>query len=161
VEGEAVAVDLPKGETLFVLLSSPIMVDWAAGALADTGIQGQDGSAKGADTLPHPVPRQRKLASDTIDNYPFFVRFRDRRDPTTVEQVDPDNLAASFGEGTRLKALTVQMTADSVTTGIVEKLPWISTHRGSLVKFDSDTPISKIPEVLRLTEGAFKWGTGR
>lgn len=130
VRGEAVAVDLPKGETLFVLLLSPSNVDWAA-RLHDN--ISRDELVAGGDYYPSiarnrsvwPVQRTKKYFGDTevYDNSPYFVRFRDIKDPKSVEQVDPDNLTKSFGPGYRLKSLTVQMTDEPVTVGIEKRLP--------------------------------------
>lgn len=54
------------------------------------------------------------------------MRFRDVGNPHTVEEVNPDNLAASFGPGVHLKALTVQLTGEPVTLGIRDRLPWLN-----------------------------------
>ena len=50
VKGEAVAVDLPKGQTLFVLLRSAANVDWAAYAHESVPVPMQQG-AKLADWM--------------------------------------------------------------------------------------------------------------
>lgn len=42
--------------------------------------------------------------------YPMLVNFGDLADPASVEEVDPDNLAANFGEGVALRRITVEMT---------------------------------------------------
>ena len=60
--------------------------------------------------------------------YPKLVYFRDIADPTSVEEVDPDNLAASFGPSVRLKRITVLVTNDDVTTGIEKRLGWLSEY---------------------------------
>ncbi|GJL68036.1 MAG: hypothetical protein NPIRA06_06710 [Nitrospirales bacterium] len=39
-------------------------------------------------------------------NYPLLVAFMDINDPTSVKEVDLDNLAATFGPGVSLKRLT-------------------------------------------------------
>jgi hypothetical protein len=59
----------------------------------------------------------------------MMVTFGDLADPTSVAEVDPDDLAATFGEGVKLKRLTVELTDDPVTTGIEERLP-SPTYRG-------------------------------
>jgi hypothetical protein len=56
---------------------------------------------------------------------PMLVRFRDIKDPRSVEGVSPDNLAASFGPGVRLRRATIEITRDRVTTGIGQTLPWL------------------------------------
>ena len=121
VRGEATAVDLPGGQTLFVLLRSARNPDWAAWALRDVVQNIKDQGESDRD--PHPVPRQVELLGEQVDNYPYFVRFRDPADPKSVEQVAPDDLAASFGPGYRLKSLTVQVTDEAVTSGIGKRLP--------------------------------------
>ena len=57
--------------------------------------------------------------------YPMLVTFGDLADPTSVAEVDPDDLAATFGEGVKLKRITVELTDDPVTTGIEERLGWL------------------------------------
>ena len=135
VKGEAVAVDLADGQTLFVLLRSPANPDWAAWALRDVIPNLKD--ATGADRAVHPLPRQYRQISETVDNYPYMVRFRDPADPQSVEQVDPADLAKSFGPGIRLKSLTVQVTDDMLTLGIEERLGWLEAvgrQRATLIK---------------------------
>ena len=117
VTGDAIAVDLPRGETLFVLLRSPASEDWAGFASNQVG----GGEVR-------PVPRIDPHVPG-MDNYPYFVRFRDISDPGTIEQVDPDDLATSFGEGYRLKALTFQRTSEPVTEGIKHRLTADFWHR--------------------------------
>lgn len=146
--GEAVAVDLPDGQTLFVLLRSAVDPEWAAWVRADIS----NGEVRA-------VPRRKDNSyGEMIDNYPLFVRFRDLRDPKSVEQVNPDDLATSFGAGYRLKALTFQNTDKAVTVGIEKRLGWLSTQSGSLVKYPFHTPISEIPIVHRIHEGDFTRG---
>ena len=60
--------------------------------------------------------------------YPRFLRFRDIKDPTTAELVDPDNLAKSFGPGVRLVRVTNEIIDEVVTRGIRKVLPWLSPH---------------------------------
>lgn len=130
VKGEAVAVDLPGGQTLFVLLRSAGNSDWAAWALQDVVPNLKD--PRGADRQPHPVPRRVEVLREQVDNYPLFVRFRNLAVPKSVEAVDPDDLSTTFGAGYRLKSLTVQMTGDPVTTGIEQRLNWLENLRGPL-----------------------------
>lgn len=131
VTGEAVAVDLPNGETLFVLLRSKEVVDWAAYGAAD--ILADVTTAVGADRNPHPLPRRKNSPfgqNEPINNYPYFVRFKDIQDPKTVEVVDPDDLTKAFGAGYRLKNLTVQITDQAVTTEIEKRLPSYGKETG-------------------------------
>ena len=173
VRGEAIAVDLAPGQMLFVLLSAPRDADFAANALNSIKIAKNDSTAptdragetaqtehmfarlranRGVYTLWIPKGQPR---DETLAGVPYFVHFRNIADPKSVEQVDPDNLAKSFGHGVKLKALTIQITDETVTTGIQKRLIWLSDQRGSLVKYPSLTPIEDIPAVQRLNEGDF------
>lgn len=137
--GEAVAVDLPGG-TLFALLRSDtgasdypaLLVDrWARQHADDTGQPFSNDDrylgwralkkAGGAVQLPFASLSQPTGA----DGYPLLVRFRDIHDPASVERVDPANLAASFGAGVRLKAITVEVTEENITNTIQKRLSWI------------------------------------
>lgn len=124
--GEAVAVDLPGGQTLFALIPNSELAqsvldpawknDWVesarrikSGVTPDAPLAMTPG--KSADRFARPI------------GYPLLVRFANADDPTTVEVVNLDNLAASFGPGVRLRRITLQLTDDGLTEGIKEKLP--------------------------------------
>ena len=142
VRGQAATVDLPGEQTLFVLLRSENMSDWASKAMVpawpdsdDLGDEGKNiaellrvTKAKGR----IPLPRRWQLTGpdNTMDHTPFFVLFRDTADPASVERVDPDNLVKSFGAGFKLRGIFVEITDDPVTTGIVERLPWLPLNKG-------------------------------
>lgn len=130
--GEAVSVDLPDGRTLFALLRSEDDVDWASAVMqtAAPEIAGESFEEKfdnmllikGEKVLPrHWPPYSGGLV---ISGYPMLVTFGDIDDPASVETVDPDDLAATFGEGVSLRRITVQLTNDPVTTGIEQRLGW-------------------------------------
>lgn len=135
VRGEAVAVDLPGGQTLYALLRSENNVEWASRVYV----------------LLAPKPEKNEPFVDQLDNvlelegvqvlprmwranvlqgersaYPQMVTFADEADPTSIVRVDPDDLAASFGQGVRLKRITAELTDDAVTTGIEERLEWVN-----------------------------------
>ena len=55
-----------------------------------------------------------------------MVTFSDISNPKTVARVDPDDLAAQFGPGVRLKAVTLAVTEEPVTEGAVDAVPgWL------------------------------------
>jgi hypothetical protein len=69
----------------------------------------------------------------TPDQYPLLVTFGDINDPTSVRRVDPNDLAASFGPGYRLNAITMTITDEPVTEGKVETvLGWLPSLKGRL-----------------------------
>jgi len=75
----------------------------------------------GPTELPRTYPAYKFI--DERSAYPMLVTFGDLDDPASVERVDPDDLAAIFGEGVALKRITVQLTDDPVTTGTRMRLP--------------------------------------
>lgn len=149
VRGEAVAVDLPGGKTLYALLRSENDLEWASHVytLLSPPIRGESASAQlnrileleDEQTLPRMWPANVLL--DERSAYPMMVTFNNEADPTSVRLVDPDNLAAAFGEGVALKRITVELTNAWVTDGIEERLEWLPEVRGALVHL----PISEYP----------------
>lgn len=157
VRGEAVAVDLPGGQTLFALLRGDHEPYNFAGSVMFRVTQmpprepsdskkrfGRRVKAVRANRKLNIIPRMRPGYFADVDPpfsaYPMLVRFRDIADPTTVEWVDPDNLAAGFGDGVKLRQITVQLTEDDVTRDIEQRLSatfwrlWGSKHQDELNK---------------------------
>ena len=139
--GEAVAVDLPNGQTLFVLAPSPDRVqqvldpewrnDWVESAkrIADRKTSG---------VLNFPIDTKRDRSPDGLprSHAGLFVRFRDISKPDTVEEVNPERLDEAFGPGYALRRVTVQLTDEPPTSGIERRLPWLPEHYN--FKFSGD-----------------------
>jgi hypothetical protein len=135
--GEAVAVDLPGGRTLYALLRSDDNVDWATNVMQMLApeIEGEpwedvfdnvlliEGEVEVPRTWPPIAPFGERSA------YPMLVTFGDESDPTSVARVDPDDLASTFGEDYELGGVTVELTDDPVTTGIEKRLGWLDSYR--------------------------------
>lgn len=137
--GEAVAVEVAPGKVLFALLKTGAHF----GDMATLSMEALDpGFSPHHDTVGSAarIAAGEGVTSPAVVDpaiYPMLVTFRNIEDPTSVELVDPDDLAASFGEGVKLKRITVQITDDPVTTGIEKRLGWlrpVGDERGSLVK---------------------------
>lgn len=156
VRGEAVAVDLPGGQTLFALLRSEDNVDWAGSAMFNVTSKSGDGSlpidSQSRGGLAAVRANHRLIAlprhfpapfggSTPPSGYPILVRFGDVRDPKTVALVDPDDLVASFGKGCRLRRITVQLTDDPVTVGIEKRFGWWQKFREH--HFDGTSTVSE------------------
>lgn len=168
--GEAVTVDLGARGVLFALLRSDDNSDWASNLMfrlapdVPRTLDGDRFEAKFAAMLrqrapielPHTFPDVGHLKDQPAR--PMVVRFRDITDPQTVEKVDPDDLAAAFGQGVTLKRITVQLTEDPVTTGIGKRLGWLANQRGSLIPIPRGTPIGEMPIGSDITEGDFSRG---
>jgi hypothetical protein len=89
------------------------------------------------------------------DRWPTFVSFEDIADPASVMLVDPDDLAASFGEGYALRDVTLEITDAPVTSGVVEGvLGWLGEYpEPKLCKPDGRT--ADIPLCMRIDQGSF------
>lgn len=163
-KGEAVAVDLPGGKTLFALLRSDSDVEWAAQVmhLLAPQIQGETSQdsfdnvllIKGKVEVPRTFPRVAWIP--TRSAYPMMVVFGDPTDPTSVTKVDPDDLAATFGEGVKLKRVTVELTDDPVSTGIEKRLAWLSSYPEPSLRPGHDLNDFSLPATLR--HGDFRRG---
>lgn len=151
VNGEAVAVDLPGGRTLFALLKT---LNGRREDLALMSMAALDPLFKN-DVV---ESAQRIASGDGITSpaevraadYPLLVTFADPADPTSVQRVDPANLAASFGPGVTLKRITVEVTKDPVTTGIEKRLGWLPKHRNISFAGNRYTVDNSLADNLRM-----------
>lgn len=122
VQGEAVVVDLPGGQTLFALLKTGAIQGDLVGlsmtaldpAFNNDIVESAGRIAKG-DGI-------RSPAEVAAKDYPMLIRFRESNDPKSVELVDPVDLAKTFGPGVSLRRITVTVTDDAVTSGIEKRL---------------------------------------
>ena len=107
--------------------------------------------------------REGKVVLD-IEQYPLLVHFKDLNDPKSVEDVyeregfdqafpngrhethaklKSDNFEKIFGPGVKLKDITLEMSDDSLTQGVVGKyLPWLGRVGGGYLsgRFSSTGP---------------------
>lgn len=153
-KAEAVAVDIRPGETLFILIASPKDRDLPANILnaipipkrgeasasEASGRIAETDSAIGflrSDRGAHPVWTPSERPEGKVNPYmPYFVRFRNIKDPASVELVDPDDLGKSFGSGVKLKSFTIEITDEPLTKQIEQRLPWLADLgriRGTLI----------------------------
>ena len=164
VRGEAVAVDLPDGQTLFALLRSDNDVDWAGRVMLllsprtnEPFLEQFDNMlalrGRGALELPRMWPPTGFLEERSA--YPMLVTFGDLDDPTSVTLVNPDDLAASFGEGVTLRRITVEMTDEPMTEGIVERLEWLRDLFPGMLNGDRFEDFRKSDFAARISVGAF------
>jgi hypothetical protein len=123
--GEAVAVDLHGGRTLFALTKTGAIHGGLVGLSMSTldpafknDIVESAARISAGDSIRSPAEVE---ASD----YPLLVTFADMADPTSLEGVDPSDLSKMFGHGVRLKRIVVEVTNDQVTTGIEARLAWL------------------------------------
>ena len=147
LKGEAVVVDLGERGQVFALLSGySLGSDYALMLLFNAFSSGTGDEKKQLSYY-----ENLKIPPTALEPqwYPKFVRFRDPNDPKTVESlldmkvcdghkgwpeklcVKEDRFEQAFGQGVKLKSVTVEMTDEPVTWGRVnEILPWLMTLRG-------------------------------
>ncbi|MCS3725869.1 hypothetical protein [Bradyrhizobium betae] len=135
VSGEAVVVDLGLHGTLFALLHGPKA---GYGDLGGPAWMLFHAFADLIKSETDPLPQVRLLREQhahrvlKVDEVPMLVRFRDLDDPKSVEQIDPRNLAATFGSGVSLRDVAIEVTQDPLTAGIQAKLPWLKAMKTHL-----------------------------
>jgi hypothetical protein len=79
-------------------------------------------SAKLFDEVEDKRGRAARVIAVPVEQYPLMVTFADLADPASVALVDPNDLAATFGPGVRLKAVTLEVTDAPVMEERVEAL---------------------------------------
>lgn len=159
VRGEALVVDLGERGVLFALLKEGKSIGSDAKRIifkefpTDHAIYSRSGISYYRN-----LEAKKELAFDRL---PMLVRFRDMNDPKTVELVDPNDLAASFGEGVKLKSATIEMTNEAVTTGVEKYLRWLPEYYNK--KLDGNRyEGGNAPATLanKLSSGSFSAGVG-
>ena len=120
VVGEAVAVDLGKRGVLFSL------IDWNDYRFVYESFP----SPSQSEVLDFKYYAHLKNVKAVVPLYraPMLVRFQDLNDPKTVERVDPNNLANSFGRDVFLKDITIEMTNEPVTWSVAHYLGWLQGY---------------------------------
>lgn len=141
VTGEAVAVDVGQGGTLYAILP---------GADGESGFSGRDidfmfqelrpGKMAGPIELwpRRPLTTRPKLSETT----PMLVTFRNANDPRSVEQIAPDRLGTVFGPGIKLRRISIQKTEEAVSSGISTRLSWLEHKAKSNESLSGDDRLS-------------------
>ncbi|WNM62089.1 hypothetical protein [Candidatus Nitrospira neomarina] len=109
IRGEAPYVEVPGHGVLFGLISFAGNSSYAAD-LAPQVITDRKGWARGPQEFSLAKAAEEQTLTIPHDRYPLLVTFSDITDPKTVQQVDPTNLAATFGAGVSLKRITLEIT---------------------------------------------------
>lgn len=139
--GEAVVMEVRPGKYLFALFSSKLNRSRRFGLFYNNDLDEvyrrelnlSKGSYKhGTVKERYDLTMQLKGRAVAIPQryYPLLVTFKDINDPTSVELVDPENLAATFGHNIKLKRITIEITDEPVTRGKVKQvLNWFTKYR--------------------------------
>ena len=132
-QGEAVAVEIAPGRWLFALLKGA--QGWQGEPGTNFGYAvavplGHHASSVEAVAVIKSLPKDQPLPLPP-EAWPLIVTFDDISDPKTVRRVDPSDLAASFGPGVQLKAVTLEVTNEAVTEGrITNALSCVKAGKG-------------------------------
>lgn len=158
IRGEAVAVDLPGGKTLFALLTGGDGdVDYAMQIGGRAQVWGKSPSELRATPIElYPIAPDT-IALNHTNPLPMLVMFRDVGVPKSVERVDPTNVAAKFGAGVKLKRITVNRTDDTVTTGVEKRLHWLKFYYNRQLdghRYNDSQNFSNSLNVLSFQQGA-------
>lgn len=150
LKGEAVVVDLGQRGKLFALLKGEAGNQNYSDALMFQVFSGPTswGVLETAEYY-----KDKKMGKITLDpltypGYPMLVAFEDMSDPKTVQRVlkwkrntaprypetyslEEDYFEKIFGEGVKLKYITVEVMNEPVTWGVIDKmLPWLKGLNG-------------------------------
>ncbi|MBL9064603.1 hypothetical protein [Tabrizicola sp.] len=119
--GEAAVVEVLPGRYLFALMGDSEELFFRAAKDQFKGMTRGEWLRE--------MPGQTELVTLTDDLIPMLVTFDDITKPETVQLVEPTGLTAVFGEGVRLKAVTLEITREAVTEGRVEgALRWLCSY---------------------------------
>jgi len=119
VRGEAVAVDLPNGQTLYMLLGD---ARWLAHQAIETPPPGPGHHLWGVKRARWMVENKAK-GELPRGRYPMLVASDDPRDPRAFVELDPEDLEATLGQGYSLKRVKIEITDEPLTIGIEKRLP--------------------------------------
>lgn len=128
--GEAIAIDLPGGQTLFALLTGADGdVDYATRIVDRSGLWNLDKpKPEGTVISLYPTAPDTSGLANTSPT-PMLVTFKDIKNPASLEGVDSGDLEVSFGGGYRLKSVSVQAANAPLTIEIMKRLPWLDNAK--------------------------------
>lgn len=141
LEGEAVILDLPDGRTAFALLArrddsdlavystgpalGPQIPERAYANFLNRAVsrRQQMVELRGAFELPRTVAHNPSHRTDykPKQTWPLFVVFDDPARPASIREVSPESLG--------VRAITIEITDEPITTGIDQRLPWLADYR--------------------------------
>lgn len=76
------------------------------------------------------VRGQRHISPNEL---PDLLTFADIDDPSSVMEIDPNDIAQALGPGVTWNSIALEITDEPVSRGITLKLPWISAYRAKML----------------------------
>ena len=155
LRGEAVAVDIPGAPTLFALTGNANDLAQTATRLFDPSVNpGPDSVLPTMAKLGRADQRGRQVVMPE-DKYPQLVRFTNILIPRSVEEVDPSNLADSYGPVFALNRIILTLTNEPVTKGIKNRFPWWDRHINRHFDETSTSSETRINLIAYLSSASF------
>jgi hypothetical protein len=143
LRGEALYLDLGAGaRPLIALLTSRLHPKygeyrgWSLEAGPGTRQMSQLYGIAPSDDYMDDVPtiaRMRGPHRITPADLPDLVTFADINDPKSVIEVNANNLQPTLGPGITWNEITLESTDEPLTTGIVQKLPWLPAYYSTML----------------------------
>ncbi|MFN3132184.1 hypothetical protein [Roseibium sp.] len=159
VRGQALALDLPSRGTLFVTMAlyCPGKTEWGQCKGGYAYLIDESCSIKREEGFAAYVRRFKRLDGScpiAKNQLPVMVRFEDPLRSETAQQVLPQDLGTAFGSDVRFVSAGLTFTDIPLSTGIDNRLPWLSKHpESALIPYDRALVGSFI---LSLRHGSFK-----
>jgi hypothetical protein len=146
LRGEALYLDLGRGaRPLIALLTSQLHPrpekdwSWTRDAGPDTRQMSRLYNIAPSKDFMDDVPRIAKMRGPrriTSADLPDLVTFADANNPSTVIEVDPNNLQAALGPNVAWSEITLESTDEPITNGLRTKLPWIEPYFQQNLRLD-------------------------
>lgn len=125
IKGEAVVIDLGKRGVLFSLIS------WESYKDIPSAFQLKE--PRTVENIRHYNEHLKAgMKSVLTKDMPRFVYFKDLKDPQSVQAIDRNDLAATFGDGVRLQKIEIEITDKPVSITIDGILPWLNNIKANL-----------------------------
>ena len=156
IRGEAIPVDLPGGRTIFALLEVPVKLPedvvarrYFPEARYPTGI---------GPSRPKQIAYIRRHIRNKIEldcrsrrqesECPILVAFKSPMNPTSVYELNPDDLPNSLGRGFSLRGVYLQVTDDAPTNQLENRLPWLDRTQGKTLDGSTVSDYSTLANTL-------------
>jgi hypothetical protein len=161
LDGGALYLDLGPGmRPLMALLTSRLHrkyddeIRWTEEAGPGTGLMLRAYCESWSQEFMDDVPRvarlrgPRKIAPSYL---PDLVTFADVNSPSSVIEVDRNDLQASLGPNVTWNEITIEGTDEPITKGIEQKLPWLLTYFEKNLRLDGSSLTGEETLANRLT----------
>jgi len=103
------------------------------------------------------IAQQRGAHRITPGDLPDLVTFADINDPTTVIEVDRNDLEQTLGPGISWNEIALESTDEPITKGLEQKLPWLPYYWCGTLMLDGSPVSTKKTLANTLQAADFDW----